>query len=209
MQSVLKRNITNYKYIFLNMNRTNYECWINSYVRNCAVHDVAQIQACCLQYHCNVWCYSEFHCSVHLSQRKHWPSTLWIQPFADHQKPYSFVHRAWIELCPLIFGVPSCFKPRQQNMISSNSNFWFQDSCTPALVLSWHFDLFILAHLHPKHQWQPNWYSFVVRKNAHFRHHSHLSSTYWTHEMLFSGRSRFLRFFLGVKSRNLLFIIHG
>ena len=34
-----------------------------------------------------------------------------------------FVRRAWIDLWPLIFQVPSFFKPQQQNMMSGKSNF--------------------------------------------------------------------------------------
>ena len=34
-----------------------------------------------------------------------------------------FIRRAWIDLWPLIFQVPSCFEPQQQNMMSGKSNF--------------------------------------------------------------------------------------
>ena len=105
----------------------------------------------------------------------------------------SFIRRAWIDLWLLIFRVPSCFEPRQQNMMSGISNFWCQDSRTPALVLFWHLDLFI-PDTPPslKTSDSPIGILVVVRKNVHFWHNSHLSSTYWTHETLFASFASFL-----------------
>jgi len=159
MQSVLKRNITNY--IFLNSNRTNYECWINSYIPSCAVYDVTQIQACCLQYHCDVWRYSEFHRFVHLSQRKlghqHFQYSILLIS-RNH-----FVHTQSLDR-PVTTHLPSPFLFRTSATKHDVRYFKFlmpgfsHTSACPLLTsrsfYSWHTSIL-------KNQWQPNRYSFL------------------------------------------------